>query len=678
MTMISFAYVVYSRIDASLCIFICFYCCNIGYSQCSHSIDLTDTYGDGWNGGTVDVLVNGTAVLSGITLATGSGPQNFTFSAGTGDLISVTQTSAGSWPGEMRIQVYDGNGTAIIVTQLPVPAPGVSGNGFCPNPDNPCGGIGLVTCTSRQAGSNVGMTDSGIPTPGCGSYAGGDCWYSVQVPASGEVQTEAYSGTLTDMAMAVYTASGGCGGALSEAACDDNSGEGNMPMVTVFGLTPGSTAYIRIWDNLNDQTGTFTIEARDAASLLCFTGDATDLGSGCAQLTSASNNQNGAIWDADDLLDFGGDFTYDFTINLGSNDGGADGMAFVMHNDPSGLATTGVAGGSLGAGGIASSLIVEIDTYLNTEDRDDNMIGVVCSGGPGPDHLDIWTGGNVNPELGSSCVTDAGERIVSAAVPLTLSGADYNIENGLDHLLRVSYISATQTFTAEVLNTAGSTSYGSITYTSLNPVTLFGTTTPYFGFTASTGGLNNLQSGCIASAFTSLPVELLNFQVACYNSSVSLQWETGAELNNDFFVVQRSVDGRIFEDLSHIAGSGNTNSAAHYQWTDMGPGSEICYYRIKQVDFDGTASYSMIRVASCEKIDISIGPNPTDGLVYISHSLGKTQFEVRNSLGQIVSVCSQVIDIESIQIDMSSVPGGVYFLSIGNFQAFKTYKLIVK
>ena len=676
--MISFACVLNPRICVPLFFIVFFFFCGIGYSQCTHSIDLTDTYGDGWNGGTVDVLVNGSPALSGITLATGSGPQNFTFSAGTGDLITVTQISPGSWPGEMRIQVYDGNGTAIILTQLPAPAPGVSGNGFCPNPDNPCGGIGLVTCTSRQAGSNVGMTDSGIPMPSCGSYAGGDCWYSVVVPASGEIQTEAYSGTLTDMAMAVYTVSGGCGGALSEAGCDDNSGEGNMPMVTVSGITPGSTAYIRIWDNLNDQTGTFTIEARDAVSLLCFTGDASDLGSGCAQLTSASNNQNGAIWDADDLLDFSGDFTYDFTVNLGSNDGGADGMAFVMHNDPSGLATTGGSGGSLGAGGISNSLIIEIDTYLNTEDRDDNMAGVICSGGVDPDHLDIWTGGNVNPELGSSCVTDAGERIVSAAVPLILSGANYNIENGLDHLLRVSYVAATQTFTAEVLNSAGSTSYGSITYASLNPATLFGTTTPYFGFTASTGGLNNLQSGCIASAFTSLPMELLYFQVDCYVSNVSLHWETGAELNNDFFLVQRSVDGLIFEDLAHISGSGNTNSSAHYQWTDMDPGNEIRYYRIKQVDFDGQYSYSIIRVASCENLDISIGPNPTDRYVYIDHHLGKTQLVIRNSIGQIVNVRAQTTNKDSIRIDMSTLPAGIYFITLGNSEKFKTHKLILK
>jgi len=78
------------------------------------------------------------------------------------------------------------------------------------------------------------------------------------------------------------------------------------------------------------------------------------------------------------------------------------------------------------------------------------------------------------------------------------------------------------------------------------------------------------------------------------------------------------------------------------------------------------------------KLDISIGQKQTDGLVYIGHILGNAQIEVRNSLGQIVSVCSQVIDRKSIQIDMSGVPVGSYFLSVGNSKAFKTYKLVVQ
>ena len=166
--------------------------------------------------------------------------------------------------------------------------------------------------------------------------------------------------------MAIYSVSGGCSGTFTEISCDDNSGFGNMPKISLTGQTPGATLYIRVWDNNNDQTGTCQIDAADLASNYCVTGNGIDQGNGCAQLTAASNNQLGSIWDADDKLDFTSNWTYDFTVNLGANDGGADGICFVIQNDDQGLAASGTSGGAMGAGGINNSLIFEIDTYLNT------------------------------------------------------------------------------------------------------------------------------------------------------------------------------------------------------------------------------------------------------------------------------------------------------------------------
>lgn len=65
-------------------------------AQCTHTIILTDTYGDGWNGGTVSVSVGGVVVLNNITLASGAGPLNFNFTASTGQVIRVYRTAAGS------------------------------------------------------------------------------------------------------------------------------------------------------------------------------------------------------------------------------------------------------------------------------------------------------------------------------------------------------------------------------------------------------------------------------------------------------------------------------------------------------------------------------------------------------------------------------------------------------
>jgi hypothetical protein len=97
------------------------------FSQsCLHTIRRTDTFGDGWNGGTVAVSVNGVTVLSNLSCV-GLGPTNSTFTASVGSTIRVYRTLAGSYPSEMRIQVLNGAGSIIINTIQPVTGTATSG-----------------------------------------------------------------------------------------------------------------------------------------------------------------------------------------------------------------------------------------------------------------------------------------------------------------------------------------------------------------------------------------------------------------------------------------------------------------------------------------------------------------------------------------------------------------------
>jgi len=107
-------------------------------SQCTHTIELTDTWGDGWNGGAVSVSVNGVTVLSNITFTSGFGPVSFNFSAAAGQTIRVWRTLAGSWPGEMRIRVLNSSGAVVINTVQPTTGSATSGGhtgtASCPPP----------------------------------------------------------------------------------------------------------------------------------------------------------------------------------------------------------------------------------------------------------------------------------------------------------------------------------------------------------------------------------------------------------------------------------------------------------------------------------------------------------------------------------------------------------------
>jgi hypothetical protein len=98
--------------------------------QCTHTISLYDTYGDGWNGGVVDVYVNGIMVLDDITLASGSGPANFTFDAALGDAIQITYV-AGSWGYENYYDVSDGTGALLADDWYPDSQGVWNGSGNC-------------------------------------------------------------------------------------------------------------------------------------------------------------------------------------------------------------------------------------------------------------------------------------------------------------------------------------------------------------------------------------------------------------------------------------------------------------------------------------------------------------------------------------------------------------------
>jgi hypothetical protein len=146
-----------------------------------------------------------------------------------------------------------------------------------PSNDDPCGAIALsISNTLTYATySNAGATaSSGPPAPGCALYSTADVWFSVTVPASGIINFDSQTGTITDAGMAIY--SGTCSSLTLVECDDDDSPNGAMSYISLTGRTPGETLWIRMWEYGGDVTGTFGLCVRSQA----------------ADLTSATLNQN--------------------------------------------------------------------------------------------------------------------------------------------------------------------------------------------------------------------------------------------------------------------------------------------------------------------------------------------------------------------------------------------------
>lgn len=93
---------------------------------------------------------------------------------------------------------------------------------------------------------------------------------------------------------------------------------------------------------------------------------------------------------------------------------------------------------------------------------------------------------------------------------------------------------------------------------------------------------------------TALPIELVSFSAQALGNGVEVKWATASEVNNDYFTIERSLDGESFEIVTELSGAGNSNSIINYSIIDGEPYDGLSYYRLIQTDFDGEYKYSDI------------------------------------------------------------------------------------
>jgi hypothetical protein len=104
---------------------------------------------------------------------------------------------------------------------------------------------------------------------------------------------------------------------------------------------------------------------------------------------------------------------------------------------------------------------------------------------------------------------------------------------------------------------------------------------------------NDIKSTPVVYSFVDdpLPIELMFFTAETSNKGVNLNWATATEINNDFFTIERSLNGNNWEVIDYLTGAGNANYMIEYSFTDANPYQGVSYYRLKQTDYDGKFEY---------------------------------------------------------------------------------------
>lgn len=188
-----------------------------------------------------------------------------------------------------------------------------------------------------------------------------------------------------------------------------------------------------------------------------------------------------------------------------------------------------------------------------------------------------------------------------------------------------------------------------------------------------------------------MPIDLLSFDAGVEGSDVQISWTTSSELNNDFFTIERSKDGKEYEIVGTINGAGNSEEALSYSYTDRNPMAGKSYYRLKQTDFDGQfehfapvmVNYSTMVSA---ELTMSVYPNPSHNQIMTVTIEGMTSGQesrvvMMDLQGNTVfreDVSDDGMGTAAIEIDPGNMSAGNYIVMVSTPDKKYTKQVILR
>lgn len=206
------------------------------------------------------------------------------------------------------------------------------------------------------------------------------------------------------------------------------------------------------------------------------------------------------------------------------------------------------------------------------------------------------------------------------------------------------------------------------------PIDFLGVDTFIYIITDGNGSYRSAYG--IVNVLAPLPVELAEFYAYEEACDVHIEWTTLSELNNDYFEVEKSTNGKDFKVIARQNGAGSTNAAHFYAFIDDTPAPQN-YYRLKQVDFDGTVTYSSVAYmrSICIEDDKNVGilnlyPNPAItskvDVEFNAFAVEQTYVTLYDAFGTMVDRFPFEIrsGLNNVEINISNLEAGTYFVMI--------------
>ena len=191
-----------------------------------------------------------------------------------------------------------------------------------------------------------------------------------------------------------------------------------------------------------------------------------------------------------------------------------------------------------------------------------------------------------------------------------------------------------------------------------------------------TGYNNSTTLGVIVDDITltvlsSLPVQLISFTAELRNGQTALNWKTASELNNKHFVVERSGNGSPFDSIGMVQAAPNNNSTKSYTFTDTKINNGTNFYRLRQVDIDGSYSYSKVVTVKGQKDNGGVKIFPTMATTHVNVNLTSSastiiMVSVYDASGKTMIRTNKTLStgVNQQSIDIASLAKGAYYLHI--------------
>jgi hypothetical protein len=196
----------------------------------------------------------------------------------------------------------------------------------------------------------------------------------------------------------------------------------------------------------------------------------------------------------------------------------------------------------------------------------------------------------------------------------------------------------------------------------------------YYTVSVTNGECTNIFDSIPVAGCVNLPVELVDFTAMPFDKNVVLKWSTNTEINNNYFQLEHSIDGKKFNPVHRIAGAGNSYKKLDYSYLHKQAVKGINFYRLKQVDFGGLYAYSDIVSVSIDQHQFSFFPNPAKNRIQLIGPFDN--FEVRLMKFDGTFLKKKTIN-SGDYLDLSGIAAGMYMIQLEKEGVREVYPLVV-